>query len=368
MQYFIMNKDRVVVDFDIISYMILSYSQLPYGCTVDTLYNWIMSRIKIRCVRNVEEFFVSLDLKTVADIIDVFHCVSLQDTFWVKRGSDSLNWRDVSPFRNNYTDLISHYALEGRLIGLRQSNTKYFSPVVGTDGTFPHTWKYVDSTNIIFIKAGTKYTLGGRNSGMEPFSEYFASKLCDYLGFNHVTYTIRRHIRQDKRVDTVTECKCFTTEKHGSVSAASLGLSSYEEIINFSRNPGVDSYNTVLDMLFLDCLLLNTDRHFGNIEFIMDTDSLNILKVVPIFDNNFSLLPRFIEYLDRFDRSDYIARDNRSFEDLYRLVSSNKNYNSLLIWLKKFKFVKPDSVDISDERINFLNEFLQIQVDYLLSL
>ena len=63
-----------------------------------------------------------------------------------------------------------------------------------------------------------------------------------------------------------------------------------------------------------------------------------------------------------------ILQDNRSFEDLYRLVSSNKNYNSLLIWLKKFKFVKPDSVDISDERINFLNEFLQIQVDYLLSL
>ena len=121
-------------------------------------------------------------------------------------------------------------------------------------------------------------------------------------------------------------------------------------------------------MLFLDCVLLNTDRHFSNIEFLFNNDTLKILRIAPIFDNNGALLPRFIEGYDEFVREDYIARDGETFEEVFSLISNYKNFTKLLIRLKSFKFVNNRQCSVSEERLKFLNDFLQMQVFYYLSL
>ena len=120
--------------------------------------------------------------------------------------------------------------------------------------------------------------------------------------------------------------------------------------------------------MFLDCLLLNTDRHFSNIEFFVDNRTLEVKELTPIFDNNFSFVPRFIEDYDTFNRSEYLVRDNRTFEDLYALVKKYKDYKGKLLSLKKLILEKPKNVFIKDSRLKFLNDFLQMQVDYLLTL
>lgn len=359
--YLLMNKDRVIAIFSIDTWQFQKFGLLPYG--FNNIRDWLDSRSKFSCARNVKAFFSSIGVEDTSDFIYTTNCVSLNDTFWVKRTDSNLTWINVSPFRNNYSDVISTYALEGINIGNKEKN--YFSPDMSTNGSFPHTWKY-NKSNIIFVKAGSKYTLGGGNSGREPYSEYYASKVAEYLNFNHVYYKIRYHKRYDGRIDCVTDCKCFTSEKYGSVSAYLLGLDSYEKVLAYCKNLSEASYKTCLDMLFLDCLLLNTDRHFSNIEFIVDNDTLRVKSIAPIFDNNFSLLPRFIEGFDVFDRNEYFARDGRTFEELYSLVKSHKSYYKELIALKSFKFEKPLKVDIDERRLNFLNWLLQKQVAYLL--
>ena len=335
--------------------------KMPLGFT--SIQEWIDGRKKFTCARDLRQFLESIGIRNNADLIDITHCVSLSDTFWVKRVDSNLKWRDVSPFRNNYSKVISTYALDGIKIGINEKN--YFSPVISTDGTFPHTWKF--STNgIKFIKAGSKYTLGGINSGREPYSEYYASEVAEYLGFEHVEYKIRYHSRSDGNIDVVTECDCYNSEDIGAVTASKLGLTSYEDVLEYCRRISKEEFDKCLDMYFLDCLLLNTDRHFGNIEFRFDTSTLEIKGLVPIFDNNYALLPRFIEGLEEFNREDYKARDGRSFEELFKLVIKNKSYRRELIRLKNFKFSKPRTVKISDERLNFLNDLLQKQVEHLL--
>lgn len=362
-RYYIMNKDIIVAEFNIFLGTFKIFKKLPLD--FKDLEQWLDCRKRFSCVRDVKSFFESIGIKDTRDFIEVTHCVSLHDTFWVKHIKSNLKWKNVSPYCNNYSDIISTYALEGINLGINGKN--YFSPVVGTDGSFPHTWKY-SKESIKFIKAGSKYTLGGSNSGREPFSEYFASQLGKYLGFNCVEYSIRNHIRYDKRVDIITECECFTSESIGSVTAHNLNLDSYERVIDYCKSLSKNAYNTCLDMLFLDCLLLNTDRHFSNIEFLVNNDTLEVLDIAPIFDNNYSLLPRFIEGYDTFNRDDYIARDNRTFEELYNLIKEHKSYQKVLINLKTFKFTAPKNVKISDVRLNFLNSFLNCQIDYLLSL
>jgi hypothetical protein len=357
--YYLMNKDNKVLKFTMQLGIVEVYGVTPYG--FNTIENWISNRKKFSCAHNVKEFFNSIGIYTDEDFIYVTHCVSLNDSFWICSEKENIKWNSVSPFRHSYSKLISTYALDGIDIGLRDKN--YFSPVISTDGSFPHTWEFRGQNNIVFIKAGSKYTLGGSNSGREPFSEYYASQIGKFLNFNCVDYSIRNHKRHDNRIDIVTECKCFTTEEVGATSASNLGLTTYESVIDYCKNLNKQSYDTIINMLFLDCLTLNTDRHFGNISFLVDNATQRVISIAPIFDNNYSLLPRFIEGYDKFDRSEYIARDNRTFEDLYKLVLKHKDFSYELKKLKGFRFNKPETVD---RRLAFLNNFLQKQVDYLL--
>jgi len=361
--FIILNKDVIVASFNSNLGNFEIYGNLPYG--FDNLAAWIHSRYKFSCARDVRHFFNTIGIKNEIDFIDIVHCVSLHDTFWVKRTDDDLVWKDISPYTHNYSNIVSTYALDGIII--KDKSKDYFSPVIETGGTFPHTWIWKNN-EIHFVKAGSKYTIPASNSGREPYSEYYASIIAKYLNFNSVEYTIRNHTRHDNKIDVVTECKIFTNEAYGSTTANNLNLLSYEDIIDYCRDLSDKSYNTILDMLFLDCLLLNTDRHFSNIEFIVNNDTQQIIDIAPIFDNNFALLPRFIENYDRFNRSDYVARDNRKFEDLYKVVIMHKMYTRELMSLKKLKLTKPRSVQLSDERLKFLNNFLQKQVDYLISL
>lgn len=358
----LMNKDILVAEFDVLEDTSLIYGKLPMNFR--DILGWVNKRTQINCAESNREFYKHIGLYTIARLIDAFHCVSLHDTFWLKRTNDLLTWNDVSPFRNTYSDVISTYALEGITLDTKDKN--YFSPVVGNNGSFPHTWIFTEN-GIKFVKASSKYTLGGTNSGREPYSEYYASIIADYLGFNHVKYSIRNHLRYDGKLDVVTECDCYTSENIGTVTAYDLGINTYEELIEFSRKLSKESYITCVDMLFLDCLLLNTDRHFENIEFFVNNDTQQILGIAPIFDNNYSFLPRFVEGYNKFNRDEYKARDGRTFDELYNLVKSHKYYTNELLVLKKLRLSKPDNVDISIKRISFLNSFLQMQIKYLLS-
>ena len=362
--HLLMNKDIIVAKLDITSnHTNKEYNQkLPYG--YEDIISWLKKRRKFLCTRDAKEFFKSIGIVTDEDFIEVTHCISLSDSFWIKRIDSELKWKDVSPWCNDYSRIISSYALDGIII---DSDKNYFSPVIGTSGSFPHTWKY-NNGSITFVKAGSKYTLGGINSGREPFSEYYASVIARSLGLDCVTYSIRNHTRADGRLDVVTECPIYTSESIGSISACDLGLNSYEDIINFAKCKIPNCYLKVINMLFLDCLLLNTDRHYGNIEFLIDNSTLEIIDIAPIFDNNYSLLPRFIEEMEEFNREDYRARDGRRFEDLYKMISKYKDFKPLLLRAKEITLKHPKSVSLSDSRLKFLNNLLQKQIDYLLRL
>lgn len=367
--FILMNKDRTVCKFKDFQKISDVRGRLPYDF-VD-LRSWIEVRSRFSCAHNVKEFFKKIGIYTAEDFIEIFHCISLTDTFWMKEEDSKLRWKDVSPFRRDYSLLVSNYALDGRISGV-VDNKNYFSPDVATGGSFPHTWKKSKGGDIIFIKGSSKYTLGGANSGQEPISEYYASKVCDYLGMNHIKYGLRKHKRVDGNEDYVTYCTCYTSESRGSVTASNLGLSSYEDVLKYSKALGESAFRTVIDMYFLDCLLLNTDRHFSNIEFFMNTDTLQVVDIVPIYDNNYSLLPRHLIGVDKFTRSEYeMTRDGiTTFEELFNLVMryDKRRCMSLLSKAGGIKFTQPERCIVPQERIDFLNKFIQVQVKWLKSL
>jgi len=363
-EYGLYNKDKLVATFDEYISNLITYDRLPYG--FNRIGTWVERRYKFSCVRDPRTFLMSIGINSPLDFIDMIHGVSLHDTYWLKRLNDNTKWEDISPYTHEFSEAVSTYALDG--IQRLSSTKNYYSPVMETNGSFPHTW-LKKNNEIYFVKAGSKYKMPASNSGMEPYSEYYASLIARYLGFNAVDYTLRNHKRYDGKIDVVTECKIYTDEITGTIPAKELGLETYEDVISYCKKLSEDSYKTIIDMLFLDCLLMNVDRHFRNIEFFVNNETQEVLGLVPIFDNNNSMLPRFVEGYDsliNLDREVYKVRDGRTFEELYTLVNKHKNYRNELLKLKNLYLEKPKNVEITDARIKFLNDFLQMQVEYLL--
>ena len=409
--YNLMNKDNLILQFNINTGEIISKeseSKLPYYLSrlinnydgdpdgEMPIISWIKSRIRFYCLPTSATRFLYMNIyrcMSLAEVIDKFHCISMNDTFWVKRADQqNLTWNNISPYQNIHSKLISTYALNCGETNIKEIDSS-LSPVPSTRGSYPHTWKQVPSHSNggtvelrhIFVKASSKYRFesdGEDNRNyIEPYSEYIASQIGQYLGFYSLEYKLKQRtftIGANKYIDTVTECECYTTEEIGSVAAKDLGLNTYEKVIEFCKESKKEwDLNTCLDMLFLDCLLINPDRHFRNIEFLMNNTSLEVIGIVPIFDNNkaFSMLKYAnIENKENWEkeinqiRKNYRAYDRKRLRELFTLVCSYKSYEEELKKLKEFKLSlgKLGEEWISAEQQEFINFFLQNQIRYLL--
>lgn len=364
-EYLLMNRDKAIGEFGLYTGNLNVYENEVRPYNLDSINLWINERLMISCARDTHMFFRELGVVGKRALVENSHCVSLHDNFWIKEKESGLTWKYVSPWRKEeYSERINRYALEDNLLKIEEDSL--YSPVIGEEGSFPHMVEKRGS-GVYFIKASSKYTLGGVNCGNEPYSEYFASKVCEYLKFDSIKYDIKEHLRNDKKVDIITSCKYFTNEDIGSIPSSSLGLRTYEGLIEYCKELSDKALKKCLDMLFLDCLLMSVDRHFNNVKFLIDNKTLKVLDMAPIFDNNCSLLPWFMPEYDKFVRDSYVARDGKSFEELYKLILKYKSYKVELDKLEKgFKFSASKKASISKERLKFLNDFLNEQVRYWL--
>ena len=357
----LMNKDKVVAVLSPKDGESAPMGALPHGYAGMPL--WLSRRRRWSCVSRPEEFYLQAGINWMSDYIREVHMVSMNDTFWVRLECENVSWEDVSPFRHPYSKEVTVFSLDHVHKSYKQG---YYSPDMARNGSYPACWDY-NGGDVRLLKAA--YVSGYRASH-DPYSEYFASELCDFLGFEHVSYDLVRHERVDGHVSVITSCRCYTSEKVGSVPAYELGLTGYEQILSFCQSLGGHNAETFLDMLFLDCLLMNPDRHLRNVEFFVDNDTQEVLSIVPIFDNNKSMLP----YCNTWDHMSEYARgvaaaDGRPFENLYYLVRGYKDYTDKLKLLRDFQFEMPSvmkgRVGLSDLMF-FLNNFVYWRAGYLL--
>lgn len=125
-------------------------------------------------------------------------------------------------------------------------------------------------------------------------------------------------------------------------------------------------YNHSVNVLLLDILTCNTDRHYGNIDMLVNSETQKVIRLSPIFDNNQSCNPYcFDRETVEFYTFDILVKDGQSFIEVYKLIASSYT-KSLLIKAKKFRFQSID-IDKADERLSVINKMLQVQIDRCLS-
>ena len=143
-------------------------------------------------------------------------------------------------------------------------------------------WRRIKN-NILLYKSGTE---GFANSGLEPYSEYYASQIAKTMDLHYVDYGLSKW--KGKLCST---CLLFTNENVSYIPVGRIiKTGGIESVIDYYKKLGESYYHELLDMLVFDAVILNEDRHFGNFGFLIDNKSNKIVGCAPIFDNGLSLL------------------------------------------------------------------------------
>ena len=240
--------------------------------------SWLNRRKAPKHRKHIKRLSEELGCTTLVGYIKLTHAVSLNDTYWVKHVDEDISWRDISPYTNDFSEVVAHYAFTGNLAGKHFSGT---TPELSTDGAFPKCWVR-DSGNIYLCKAGSE-----ENQGVEVLLECCASMVYERLCKDSVRYT--RGLVGDVQV---SRCKLATSEEYGFISIANY-LNKDRVIVQelYELYDNLGCAEKFRRLVIADAIVMNTDRHLGNIGLVVRNSTQEVVGMFPVFDFNKALLP-----------------------------------------------------------------------------
>lgn len=345
-----------------------SYNQNDEEKFIVELSKWFKGRGIPSWRDKLDILLARLNLSTPEELLDKAFGLSLSDQYWIKPIDSDIKYEDINFFDH---DFDASEFLEATFSNSSRSITSEDSlktPNNTTDGMLKKSWT---------IENGKRYLLKGgyKNDIMQPFNEVLASRICERLGFNHVTYTL--DIVKEK---VVSKCECFINKDTELVTAYQImyGIEKkqdskdYEEYIKILEDNGIENVREKLEnMYILDFLILNEDRHLNNFGIIRDVNNLKWLDIAPIFDNgqSFNIVDlaqdelmvnvdgRFFYNIDEFDNIITIVKD-LSRIDTSKLDGIVEEFDELLHEYQNI-------TGIFDERIHKLCVLLNRQINKL---
>lgn len=242
------------------------------------LNEWWLSRSIPASRSGLREALELLDVPSRHTLLAKCFGLSLSDQYWVcPKGSD-ITWDKVNFFDNEFSDDVGT-ALFGN--ALKSNVISLVSPDNTSDGWLKKKWIILDGKRYL-MKAGSN------PFQQEPLNEVLASEIMQRLNINGVKYDV---VWENELPYSV--CENFITPDTELISAAYIvntvkcpnHISAYEHFLNCCEKLGIPNVQSSLDeMLTLDFIIANTDRHFGNFGAVRNAETLEWLGLSPIFD------------------------------------------------------------------------------------
>lgn len=293
---------------------------------------------------------------SVRSLIEVSKGLSLNDVHWICPDGFKSDWKKVNLYDNPFSKIVGMMSFTGcgrEAFGKGEPGVPETSPEFSTNGMLPKCWRRVDG-QVVLYKGGTS---GAANTGMEPYSEYYASQLAEALGLPHVDYGLEKF----KGVLCST-CPLFTSDRFGFVSAGRV--MSGEMALADPR---------FADVFFFDALIMNTDRHLGNFGYLVDNDTNEIVGAAPIFDNGYGLFSLAMDRPDgRYDEFGDLRKFIRRIGPaLYGKWCGfpggiSTAMQAKLVKLKGFRFTRHPTYNLSARRLAAIEDFLQKRINLIL--
>lgn len=362
--YVLMNKDQEIAfirkeksEFED-EYRITSCKEekLPIG--FEDIESWIDKRQAAKHREHLRKLMLDCDCLSREGFIKFTHATSLNDTFWIKGIDENISWDRVSLYQNEFNEMISRIAFEGiGLFGMQFSST---TPEFSTAGAFEKCWRR-EGDEIFLYKRGST---GAGNAGREPLSEIYAGQLAKYICRNNFVEYLPGRLHKKE----AAKCKIFTNEKIGFASFSNIINKKYSIKDTLEYFHGIGSEDDFRRMIVFDGIVFNTDRHTGNYGIIFDNDTLEVLKMAPVFDYNQALLPYAVEE-ELLHPNDYLrTKAPKLGDDFLRSAKAalTPEIRADLINLHGFHFQYIDSDKFDLQRVKLLERLVNRQIEGIL--
>lgn len=222
---------------------------------------------------------LGLSINRPLDIIRVSKGLSLNDCYWLKQEGSRDSFDSVNLYDNRFSRVLGQIAFTG--YGSSNVSGLTSSPEFTTNGMLPKCWRRIDG-KILLYKGGT---MGASNTGNEPYSEFYAYQIGKILGMNVVPYSLSKWKN--------TLCSTYKLFTSKDVSFAPVGRivrsGGMQAVREYYKKLGAEFEKALNDMLVFDALIFNTDRHYGNFGFLIDSHTNRIIAPAPLFDHGNSL-------------------------------------------------------------------------------
>lgn len=288
--YELMHMDKVVAAVSTLGQVQIFNEQfLPYDIYLEesndfddlvnnlaNFYHWCASRVLSLDRTYAKQIMNSLGVPQAvtdrdrAQISLSYHCVSLNDVYWVRTAGEEVTFAELNLYDNPLNEAIIPLPLKGKHLTV---TNKELAPDLSTKGCFPKAW----------IRTGNEFRLL-KDGGEEVVRrELLASKICQCFDVPQVAY---EEYFYDGEV--VTQSVIVTSKQYSMVSkmaydvyAINNDLDTIEECIHL--DPIV-----YYGMNILDYLVGNTDRHPENWGFLIDNATNRPVSLYPLMDFNMS--------------------------------------------------------------------------------
>lgn len=358
---------------------IIDKKRLPFGLEDDTniveisvqLNSWIRGRGLSGSRKDLNDIKKLFNTNEECELTVKSYGLNLTDHYWLHEKDKDIKWEEVNCFDNTFDEVKLGNNFDPSI----DKNVKTPSPNFCVDGSIQKRWVINENDERVLLK-GSRY-----ERMQEPFNELIASKIMDEFGIDHVRYDLKR----TKEYIPYSECKTMADKNNEYINAQwvlsveKYGLKEvYNHYIDICKNNGIkDAKERVDEMITLDFLIGNDDRHKGNFGILRNADTLEWKKIAPIFDNGNSF------FYDRDNKStDSWGIDSlgKAFGDSNRLqlsvidypqwyndakgknivdiVSNCLNYNENLLSERKDKII-----EITKERVNVFEKIIKQKVN-----
>lgn len=201
---------------------------------------------------------------------------TITDTYWVLQDDEELTYEKVRFCQNEFDQL----ALLGDPDSFNRANQSGLldsrTPELTNIGSFEKCWRREDG----------HWWLYKQGNDLEIFTELFIYELGKILGFD-----MAHCVAWEKGIKS----RDFTDGANINYEPArSLVGDEVDYVFNYNRIKELKPVMTkaYLDILFLDTICFNMDRHTENYGFLRDPKTGEFLKMAPNFDNNIALISR----------------------------------------------------------------------------
>ncbi len=161
---------------------------LDLDLTNESLVKWLKNRTVSRNRAYVSNFLSRLGLneKDTKGIIDICQGLSLNDCYWVVKADCKDLFKDKNLYMNSFNTNIASIAFTG--YGSYTRSTFCSSPEFTTNGMLAKSWRRIKG-RILLYKSGIE---GFANSGLESYSEYYASQIAKVMELHYVPYDLSK--------------------------------------------------------------------------------------------------------------------------------------------------------------------------------